>query len=196
VNYRPWNFNIDLNDHGAQVDLALKLLQVHGRTKDYNLMTLWPDNDQIMFRMPNSANPFTVLGGPGNIHFLLNPDQGFFLSSTLPATPQDPKRNSVALFLSGYSWNGQTSVAANTVLQTVVDSPENYHSKLQVGAQEYHFGSDGRMTAPQFVAGYGGPSWTSGEGEPTQVAPPGSLYSRTDGGGRLYVRQDGKWVAK
>ena len=55
-----------------------------------------------------------------------------------------------------------------------------------------------RETLPRFVEQYLRDTYGVyiGSGIPALSAPDGSLFLRKDGGGILYVRQSGAWVAK
>lgn len=195
VIYRPWNFNVDLNDNEASMALYLKDLQVLARGSNIPLVQLSPKSGQITLRMPDSPNPLQVLGGPGNIHLRINPEQAVFLWSARPATALLPVSNSPALYLSGYYWDGVGSAGVNSSLSTIVEGVNKFRARLQVGNSEFNFHYNGALEAQQFISA-GRASWTSGTGIPIMPASNGSLYSRTDGRGGLYVRENDLWILK
>lgn len=66
------------------------------------------------------------------------------------------------------------------------------------GALTVYMASFLRDTLPRFVDQHLRDKYGLyvGTGVPTVTAPDGSLFLRTDGGGKLYVRESSAWVAK
>jgi hypothetical protein len=132
---------------------------------------------------------------------------------TTPATKLSQLTNDVGFLttssLSGYSTTAQTNtqIAAYVAGQEATSAPPADAAVGSAGtssqiARADHFhplpfapSFSTSVTSPKLVAGTA--TWTSGNGAPGGLAPPGSIYSNVGGfaGGRLYVSSGAGWTA-
>ena len=196
VAYRPFNFDLDLNNHCGDVVWHLARYDIWSRLGSEPVFRVWTDdsandpaNIGIRVVVPaNASVPFSVHGGNGNVIYLLNAGQAIYGQAGQTADAGNPTRNGVSFWSRGFYWDGAAQQTADAFFTVEVGGNNDYTATIQCGwsGAILRLRNNKLLEAPGKITSAGSPVMR-------QVAVPGSASAAGEVGDWA---SDDNWLYK